>query len=1051
MTYKIAHIADIHWRGFKRHDEYKKIMEEFFATCKAAKIDAFVISGDIVHSKTQNITPELIEMLTWWFTGMVQIAPVHVTLGNHDGLLTNLTRQDTVTPIINAINSDKISVYKKSGVYSILNDTCDLVVFSPFDEETWPEVKNTNLTRQFSIAVFHGAVNGCLSDTEWELNSDADLGFFAGYDFVMLGDIHKRQDLDQEGRIAYPGSMIQQNFGEDRDKGFLLWNIESKNKWSKEFIPLQSIQPYVTIDWKGDLETSIQSSNLTADYLKNARVRIKSEIPLTQVETREVAKALKANYQSYEAYFKYESIRKETNKDAEYVALTDRDPRSLLKMIANFGYTDLNTENQKLNEKILEIINDASKKVSNRDLAGGKTWSLGRMEWDNTFGYGENNFVDFTNMSGLIGIFGQNRIGKSSIPATILYSLFNTSDRGLSKNTDIVNVRKDYCRSKIDFHVGADRFFVDRQTIKKTNKKGEVSASTHLNLSQIDQDDNNIIQSDMNGEQRRDTDKELRALIGDADDFVMTAFATQGDGNSFITAKPTLRQEILARFLQLDFFNDMYEIFRDASSGIRRSMSDAQDKISKANPVKIANEIKTLKDERDELKQKIANVRSELENAMSLVKPGMKDQLEAFKKKEQLESFLEAISVELVTLQKRLQTTQTKIVDIKSAITTNRERRSNIDVKFLLGLEQTHKELTLTHEKLLASLEIKESRYTELKKSVDLLTKVPCGDSFPSCRFIKDSHKSKQLLPEIIDEIKAIKSNIKTIKKSITNIDFEEVCSKLNEAKKLDIDNLELEKQLITQEMTYETILSSLNNTTVKQQKAHADHQILVARWDFDSLDKQDNKSDPTIALAKIIDSLENKEQKCSELIGSKTQELRHLKELSDTIKDLRLVHDAYEVLMKSFSKSGIPSHLVTHALPVINKKLLEILFEDCGFAIELESDEGSKKLDIYIDYGDSKRKIECSSGMERMIASLALRTALHSITHLPKPDFMIIDEGFGALDDSNVEVALKMLRSMLDYYRFILIISHVETVKESVDEMIEVTRCGLNSQVHHE
>ena len=84
------------------------------------------------------------------------------------------------------------------------------------------------------------------------------------------------------------------------------------------------------------------------------------------------------------------------------------------------------------------------------------------------------------------------------------------------------------------------------------------------------------------------------------------------------------------------------------------------------------------------------------------------------------------------------------------------------------------------------------------------------------------------------------------------------------------------------------------------------------------------------------------------------------------------------------------------------------------------------------------------------MIASLSLRTALHTVTHLPKPDFMILDEGFGALDDSSVEISMKMLRSMLDHFRFILIISHVETVKESVDEMIEVSRDGLNSRVQH-
>ena len=46
-------------------------------------------------------------------------------------------------------------------------------------------------------------------------------------------DIHKtNQILDTEGRVRYPGSTVQQNFGETDDKGFLIWDIESKTKFS---------------------------------------------------------------------------------------------------------------------------------------------------------------------------------------------------------------------------------------------------------------------------------------------------------------------------------------------------------------------------------------------------------------------------------------------------------------------------------------------------------------------------------------------------------------------------------------------------------------------------------------------------------------------------------------------------------------------------------------------------------------------------------------------------------------------------------------------------
>ena len=53
-------------------------------------------------------------------------------------------------------------------------------------------------------------------------NSDIDKDIFDGFDMVLLGDIHKRQYLNDEKTIAYPGSLIQQNFGEDFGKGFSL-------------------------------------------------------------------------------------------------------------------------------------------------------------------------------------------------------------------------------------------------------------------------------------------------------------------------------------------------------------------------------------------------------------------------------------------------------------------------------------------------------------------------------------------------------------------------------------------------------------------------------------------------------------------------------------------------------------------------------------------------------------------------------------------------------------------------------------------------------------
>ena len=1042
MTYKIAHIADIHFRGYKRHGEYRQAMEQFFEICREEKVDAFVVAGDIVHSKTQNITPELIEILSWWFTKMAEIAPVHVTLGNHDGLLTNLSRQDTVSPIISALDNPRILLHKASGVYPFLDGAADLVVFSPFDEDAWESLR-CQATRPgaFSVAVFHGPVTGCQSDTNWSLDGDVDVAFFEPFDFAMLGDIHKRQDLDLAGRVAYPGSMIQQNFGETREKGFLLWEISSADSWSKRFVSLDPVRPYVTIDWRGSLEASLELMN---EDLTNARVRIRSEVPLSQVETREVAKDLRKALGAHEVYFKHESARRQATSDTEEALMAiERDPNSLAKLLVDFGYA--NPEDQDTLEAAREIIRTAVSSLAAQEACGGRTWSLNRMEWDNTYGYGDGNVIDFSRLNGLVGIFGPNRAGKSSIPATVLYSLFNSSDRGLSKNLDIINVRKDYCSAKMDFTVGSDRYLADRQSVKKVNRKGEASAVTHLNLSQVTGEGE--ITEDMNGEQRRDTDKELQGLLGSIDDFILTAFATQGDGNNFITAGPTARKEVLARFLQLDFFGSMYERFRDDSSGIRRSMQEAQRKIDAADPQNLAASIRELRKNRDQIGEQLKEARTQLDLAASNIAPDHKQRQNATERRDVLMAEIKRLEREIEKSEQEMSKHRSEAARASTAIKLNKQSREAIDVDANCELISSHTELSASHEQLVLTVDSRKQYYDSLKKSVDLLKKVPCGDSFPKCRFIKDSHSNRKKIPTAAEELKQTRAELRAVKKAMTAIDVTAAREKLRQARSLETNLIELERNAVRISGVIDrlTVASESHRTDLKA--AQSELLLLEAKWNFDSIVEMD---DPTASIRRHIAQLRKQEENCSEAIGSKTQEVKQLKDLAATVDELRHEHDAYELLMKAFSKNGIPAQLVTTALPVINKRLNEALFEDCGFTITLESDESSKKLDVFIDYGDSKRKIECASGMEKMIASLALRTALHSVTHLPKPDFMILDEGFGALDDSNVEVCMKMLRSMLDHFRFILVISHVETVKEAVDEMIEVSRIGLDSRVQH-
>ena len=96
----------------------------------------------------------------------------------------------------------------------------------------------------------------------------------------------------------------------------------------------------------------------------------------------------------------------------------------------------------------------------------------------------------------------------------------------------------------------------------------------------------------------------------------------------------------------------------------------------------------------------------------------------------------------------------------------------------------------------------------------------------------------------------------------------------------------------------------------------------------------------------------------------------------------------------------------------MINSEISKILSGIAGFTVEIECDD-SNSIEIYINYGDRKRIIELGSGMEKMISSIAIRVALTSISSLPKSDMLIIDEGFGVLDESNLESCARLLQNL--------------------------------------
>ena len=166
---KFAHIADVHIKNLKYHDIYEDVFQQLYRRLEEEKVHKIIICGDIAHTKT-NISPEFVQIAGRFFTELADIAPLYIILGNHDGNLKNLDRQDAITPIVEALNIPDIHLIKKSGEVHI-DEKFALNVLSIFDRDNWTKPSNPD---KINIALYHGAIEGSKTDTGWAMKDTDD-------------------------------------------------------------------------------------------------------------------------------------------------------------------------------------------------------------------------------------------------------------------------------------------------------------------------------------------------------------------------------------------------------------------------------------------------------------------------------------------------------------------------------------------------------------------------------------------------------------------------------------------------------------------------------------------------------------------------------------------------------------------------------------------------------------------------------------------------------------------------------------------------------------
>ena len=1039
---KIYHLADLHIRNLKRHVEYREVFVKFLQNVDRDNIDNAIIylAGDIAHAKTE-MSPELIREISWFLTECANRKHTFLITGNHDCNLNNNFRLDVLTPIVENLNNERIHYLRDTGIYPFRNLT--FVVYSILDKkENWPKAELVD--GENTICVFHGPVNLAETDIGYTVSSNSfTTDMFEGFDMVMLGDIHKRQTLGSP-TIAYAGSMIQQNHGEALDKhGYLLWDVESR---TFEEVDIPNDYGFYTLDVHNGIVPDVTDMPLKP----RLRVRVSNTDP-TQI--KRALTEIKKKYKVEEfTVTRMDTLSKQKTGDFDdSLAIGNvRDVEYQNELIKDYLQRQYLADDDTI-DKIKQINREMNSKLVDDDVTPNIQWVPKTFEFSNMFSYGENNKIEFDSVKGMVGIFAPNASGKSSLFDAISFCIFDKTSRTyVAKN--VLNNRKDNFYCKLHFQIEGVDYYIERRA--KLINKGR---NLKVDVSFWKDDEGGI--TSLNGEQRRETNTNIQQYLGTYDDFVLTTLSLQGNNSLFIDKSQSERKEILAQFMGVDVFDKLYTFAsdenRDNASLIRKFKQDdftqkladieiglkakeAEYRLEDVNLTTVKDKVEVLNQKLISLNEKIVKVKSD---NYSLT------ELEANKLKAE-NSLIHLISQRDVT--------QSKIQTLEEAHIQLEEEIDSFDEDLITKEYDLYKKYSNDIRDVKNDLEKFEIRYESLNDKLVHLE---------SHKYNKDCDICLENSETIIDaKVKAEADlAILDIERKSKMEDRDRLLLAIDTRKKYeDLHNelIKLKGKEIKAEKDVNTLINKLS--TFETQEVKLENEVYqVTQLIADYLDNEKQIKKNTILRDEIVDvrhSLGKSKQllKNSEsdilILNGEVSSLKNQKQTIEArISEVRELEDQftlYEYYLNALGKDGVSYELISKALPMIEGEVNNILGQIVEFGLQLEMD--GKNINANIVYDDQKWSLEMCSGMERFISGLAIRIALINVCNLPRPNFLVVDEGFGTLDSENLTSLYMLFAYLKTQFEFVMIISHIDSMRDVVDTLMEIKKVNGFSNIKY-
>lgn len=665
---------------------------------------------------------------------------------------------------------------------------------------------------------------------------------------------------------------------------------------------------------------------------------------------------------------------------------------------------------------------------------------------------------------------GDNGAGKSSILDAITWALWG---RARSKRDDEL-VHQGQTEMQVDFAfaLGANAYRVVR-----ARKAGKKSGAGALDFQVRALDDGDQWRTIAEPQMPATQQKIIDTLRLDYDTFINSAFLLQGRADEFTVKTPTERKKVLADILGLDVWDEYEARAKDRIGAIdnelrvidlRLAEIDAEAARQPQFEAEVAAAQKAVIELGDRLRAAEDKYRQAQDAQRSL--GALDAQLNDLARRiAQAERELAAAERELdiarsradeTPLVRELADTQAKLAALAQREPVRDQLRAQ-----RAALQEEAASLSGQNKQLIPETEPLKARLALLETSTEPLCPT-CGQP------LTPDHRA-QVVAGLTAEVQARRNlyaanqaRLKAIQSEVAGVeaDLSRVEADLRGVPALTRREAELTAAIQAARDAARSIENLAKRRSDWQQALEADRQkqaeiaaqIGAARaglGDLAQIQAAYEQARREEAYArKALGAAEQKLAACEALIGQRDARLAERKQWS-------VERGIYEELRLAFGKKGVPAMIIEAAIPEIEDEANALLTKITGGRLHLRFDtqretvkgDTVETLDIKIADELGTRPYENYSGGEQFRVNFAIRIALSKLLARragAQLQTLVIDEGFGALDSTGRDKLVEAINAIQDDFQRILVVTHLDELKDAFPVRIEITKTGQGSQI---